>query len=164
MSAYFFATTNEERSNILDQHKKVYDGLQTMQSQMKNPMDLYVQDFANDKEGITVNSKGDVKKYTNTKIHEQLDIPYPTVDGIEVEMTEGSEMCNECGSGYMVEGECNECGYKEVKGIGGPSDFDYVGEEDDFEIDVDMDEDIKESVTSERNTIMEMFQRMSVVK
>ena len=56
MSAYFFATTNEERSNILDQHKKLYDGLQTMQSQMKNPMDLYVQDFANDKEGITVNS------------------------------------------------------------------------------------------------------------
>ena len=151
MNAYFFATTNEERSNILDQHKKIYDGLQTMQSQMKNPMDLYVQDFANDKEGITVNSKGDVKKYTNTKIHEQLDIPYPTVDGIEVEMTEGSEMCEQCGT-------------EEVKGIGGASDFDYVGEEDDFEIDVDMDEDIKESVTLERNTIMEMFQRMSTVK
>lgn len=164
MSAYFFATTNEERSNILDQHKKLYDGLQTMQSQMKNPMDLYVQDFANDKEGITVNSKGDVKKYTNTKIHEQLDIPYPTVDGIEVEMTEGSEMCEQCGVGTMLEGECNECGYKEVKGIGGASDFDYVGEEDDFEIDVDMDEDVKESVTLERNTIMEMFQRMSTVK
>lgn len=164
MSAYFFATTNEERSNILDQHKKLYDGLQTMQSQMKNPMDLYVQDFANDKEGITVNSKGDVKTYTNTKIHEQLDIPYPTVDGIEVEMTEGSEMCEQCGVGTMLEGECNECGYKEVKGIGGPSDFDYVGEEDNFDIDVDMDEEIKESVTTERNTIMEMFQRMSIVK
>jgi hypothetical protein len=39
-----------------------------------------------------------------------------------------------------------------------------VGEEDDFDIDVEMDEDIKESVTTERNTIMEMFQRMSVVK
>jgi hypothetical protein len=36
--------------------------------------------------------------------------------------------------------------------------------ENDFEIDVDMDEDIKESVTLERNTIMEMFQRMSTVK
>lgn len=163
MNAYFFATTNEERSNILDQHKKVYDGLQTMQSQMKNPMDLYVQDFANDKEGITVNSKGDVKKYTNTKIHEQLDMPYPTVDGIEVEMTEASEMCEQCG-GQMNEGICEQCGSEEVKGIGGASDFDYVGEEDDFEIDVDMDEDIKESVTSERNTIMEMFQRMSFVK
>jgi hypothetical protein len=222
MNAYFFATTNEERSNILDQHKKIYDGLQTMQSQMKNPMDLYVQDFANDKEGITVNSKGDVKKYTNTKIHEQLDIPYPTVDGIEVEMTEGSEMCEQCG-GQMTEGICEQCGTEEVKGIGGASDFDYVGEEeldelgtdelvkgknyklnfpsfddevefddeyedksggnkmykfkgkkhgshdyvgeeDDFEIDVDMDEDIKESVTLERNTIMEMFQRMSTVK
>ena len=163
MSAYFFATTNEERSNILDQHKKLYDGLQTMQSQMKNPMDLYVQDFANDKEGITVNSKGDVKKYTNTKIHEQLDIPYPTVDGIEVEMTEGSEMCEQCG-GQMNEGICEQCGSEEVKGIGGASDFDYVGEEDNFDIDVDMDEEMKESITTERNTIMEMFQRMSIVK
>ena len=222
MSAYFFATTNEERSNILDQHKKIYDGLQTMQSQMKNPMDLYVQDFANDKEGITVNSKGDVKKYTNTKIHEQLDIPYPTVDGIEVEMTEGSEMCEQCG-GQMTEGICEQCGTEEVKGIGGSSDFDYVGEEEldelgtdelvkgknyklnfpsfddevefddeyedksggnkmykfkgkkhgshlmpgkhieDYMVDIE-DEEIKESVTLERNTIMEMFQRMSIVK
>jgi hypothetical protein len=222
MNAYFFATTNEERSNILDQHKKIYDGLQTMQSQMKNPMDLYVQDFANDKEGITVNSKGDVKKYTNTKIHEQLDIPYPTVDGIEVEMTEGSEMCEQCG-GQMTEGICEQCGTEEVKGIGGASDFDYVGEEEldelgtdelvkgknyklnfpsfddevefddeyedksggnkmykfkgkkhgshlmpgkhieDYMVDIE-DEDIKESVTTERNTIMEMFQRMSIVK
>ena len=222
MSAYFFATTNEKRSNILDQHKKLYDGLQTMQSQMKNPMDLYVQDFANDKEGITVNSKGDVKKYTNTKIHEQLDIPYPTVDGIEVEMTEGSEMCEQCG-GQMNEGICEQCGSEEVKGIGGASDFDYVGEEEldelgtdelvkgknyklnfpsfddevefddeyedksggnkmykfkgkkhgahlmprkhieDYMVDIE-DEEIKESVTLERNTIMEMFQRMSIVK
>ena len=222
MSAYFFATTNEERSNILDQHKKLYDGLQTMQSQMKNPMDLYVQDFANDKEGITVNSKGDVKKYTNTKIHEQLDIPYPTVDGIEVEMTEGSEMCEQCG-GQMNEGICEQCGSEEVKGIGGASDFDYVGEEEldelgtdelvkgknyklnfpsfddevefddeyedksggnkmykfkgkkhgahlmprkhieDYMVDIE-DEEIKESVTLERNKIMEMFQRMSIVK
>ena len=222
MSAYFFATTNEERSNILDQHKKLYDGLQTMQSQMKNPMDLYVQDFANDKEGITVNSKGDVKKYTNTKIHEQLDLPYPTVDGIEVEMTEGSEMCEQCG-GQMNEGICEQCASEEVKGIGGASDFDYVGEEEldelgtdelvkgknyklnfpsfddevefddeyedksggnkmykfkgkkhgahlmpgkhieDYMVDIE-DEEIKESVTLERNTIMEMFQRMSIVK
>jgi hypothetical protein len=85
------------------------------------------------------------------------------VDGIEVEMTEGSEMCEQCG-GQMTEGICEQCGTEEVKGIGGASDFDYVGEEDDFEIDVDMDEDIKESVTLERNTIMEMFQRMSTVK
>ncbi len=119
MNAYFFATTNEERSNILDQHKKLYDGLQTMQSQMKNPMDLYVQDFANDKEGITVNSKGDVKKYTNTKIHEQLDLPYTSTPDLYSEMNEGEEMCEQCGSGVMVEGECNECGYKQVKGIGG---------------------------------------------
>jgi hypothetical protein len=223
MNAYFFNVTNEERSTILDQHKYAYDGLQTMQSQMKNPMDLYVQDFANDKEGITINSKGDVKKYTNTKIHEQLDLPYTSTPDLYSEMNEGEEMCEQCGSGTMVEGECNECGYKQVKGIGGASDFDYVGEEqqldelgtdelvkgkkynfdfpsfdDEVEFDDEFedkfggnkmykfkgkkhgshlvpgkhiedymsdieDEEIKESVTLERNTIMEMFQRMNVI-
>ncbi len=166
MNAYFFATTNEERSNILDQHKKIYDGLQTMQSQMKNPMDLYVQDFANDKEGITVNGKGDVKKYTNTKIHEQLDLPYTSTPDLYSEMNEGEEMCEQCGSGTMVEGECNECGYKQVKGIGGPSDFDYVqAEQDDLDSDLgtEMDDEVFESVSKERNTIMEMFQRMNVI-
>lgn len=166
MNAYFFATTNEERSNILDQHKHVYDGLQTMQSQMKNPMDLYVQDFANDKEGITVNSKGDVKTYTNTKIHEQLDIPYTSTPDLSSEMTEEKEMCEQCSSGTMVEGECNECGYKQVKGIGGASDFDYVqAEQDNLDSDLgtEMDDEVFESVSKERNTIMEMFQRMKVI-
>lgn len=167
MNAYFFNVTNEERSTILDQHKYAYDGLQTMQSQMKNPMDLYVQDFANDKEGITINSKGDVKKYTNTKIHEQLDIPYTTVPDLSSEMTEEeSEMCEQCGSGTMVEGECNECGYNQVKGIGGASDFDYVqAEQDNLDSDLgtEMDDEVFESVSKDRNTIMEMFQRMNVI-
>ena len=90
MNAYFFATTNEERSNILDQHKKIYDGLQTMQSQMKNPMDLYVQDFANDKGGITVNNKGEVKPYMNVGINESIDSKLDMIGDGENDLRNGT--------------------------------------------------------------------------
>ena len=33
MNAYFFKMTNEEKSNILDQHKEVYDGYVTQYAQ-----------------------------------------------------------------------------------------------------------------------------------
>jgi hypothetical protein len=70
MNAYFFNTTKEERENILDQHKKVYDGYVTRYNQESNMTPLYVQDFANDKEGITVNNKGEVTSYKNVGINE----------------------------------------------------------------------------------------------
>lgn len=69
MSSYFFKMTNEERSNILDQHKTVYDGFATQYGQPKE-QPLYVQDFANDKGGITVSNKGDVMSYRNMNINE----------------------------------------------------------------------------------------------
>jgi len=83
-----------DKSDILDQHKHVYDGYKTMLPHVPNTQPLYVQDFANDKNGITVNNKGEVKHYTNVGINEQ---------------TEKSKVCNECG-GMMYEGECMECG------------------------------------------------------
>lgn len=61
--------TNEERTNILDQHKEVYDGYVTQYSQ-PNEQPLYTQDFANDKHGITVNNKGEVTVYKNMGINE----------------------------------------------------------------------------------------------
>lgn len=70
MSAFFVNISNEERSNILDKHKTIYDGYVTMYGQQPKQQPLYVQDFANDKGGITVNGKGNVKTYTNTNIHE----------------------------------------------------------------------------------------------
>ena len=70
MNAYFFNTTKEERDNILDQHKKLYDGYVTRHNQESNMTPLYVQDLANDKGGITVNNKGEVKSYTNIGINE----------------------------------------------------------------------------------------------
>ena len=72
MNAYFFKMTNEERSNILDQHKEIYDGYVTSYAQQPNQQPLYVQDYANDKGGLTVNSRGEVTTYKNVGINEML--------------------------------------------------------------------------------------------
>jgi hypothetical protein len=62
--------TNEERSNILDQHKEIYDGYVTSYAQQPNQQPLYVQDYANDKGGLTVNNRGEVTTYKNVGINE----------------------------------------------------------------------------------------------
>lgn len=72
MNAYFFKMDKQERDNILDQHKHVYDGYVTKYNQESNQTPLYVQDLANDKNGITVNNKGVVKGYTNININENI--------------------------------------------------------------------------------------------
>lgn len=71
MNAYFFNLTREERQNILDKHKHVYDGFVTQYAK-PNEQPLYVQDFANDKDGITVSNKGIVKTYRNVGINEDV--------------------------------------------------------------------------------------------
>lgn len=70
MNAYFFKMTNEERNNILDQHKEIYDGYVTSYAQQPKEQPLYTQDFANDKQGITVSNKGVVTGYKNMNINE----------------------------------------------------------------------------------------------
>ena len=114
-----------EKSDILNQHKSLYNGYQTMQPQVSNTQPLTVYDFAGDKEGMVVNNKGEVKKYTNMGINEQVESKEVCdecgsmiMDGMctecnyghmEEELDEDSNMC-ECG-GEMYEGMCNECGY-----------------------------------------------------
>ena len=70
MNAYFFKMTNEERDNILDQHKTIYDGYVTSYAQQPKEQPLYTQDFANDKQGLTVSNKGVVTAYKNMNINE----------------------------------------------------------------------------------------------
>jgi len=70
MNSYFFKMNKQERDNILDQHKHVYDGYVTKYNQESNQTPLYVQDLANDKNGLTLNNKGEVKPYTNMGINE----------------------------------------------------------------------------------------------
>jgi hypothetical protein len=63
--------TNEERNNILDQHKELYNGFATNEVS-SNQQPLYTQDFANDKGGITINNKGNVMSYRNMNINEDV--------------------------------------------------------------------------------------------
>jgi hypothetical protein len=86
-----------EKSDILDQHRSLYNGYQTMQPQVSNTQPLYVYDPAGDKDGLVVNNKGEVKKYTNFGINEQV---------------EEKSMCEQCG-GQMAEGICEQCGTNE---------------------------------------------------
>ena len=120
-----WSPSENERENILSQHKELYNGYQTLNpAAMEKIQPLYTQDFANDKGGITVNNRGEVKKYTNVGINES------------VNESEGS--CNECG-GMMYEGECMECGYMNeqtngqeldtVKDIDPKAHVDYIEEE-----------------------------------
>ena len=84
-----------EKQDILNQHKSVYNGYQTMQPQVSNTQPLYVYDAAGDKEGFVVNNRGEVKKYTNMGINEQV---------------ETNEVCDECGA-MIMDGMCTECNY-----------------------------------------------------
>jgi hypothetical protein len=63
--------TKEEKENILDKHKEVYDGYVTNYIQ-PNTHPIFVQSYANDKKGITVNNKGEVGEYRNMGINEDI--------------------------------------------------------------------------------------------
>jgi hypothetical protein len=62
--------SKDEKDNILDQHKHLYDGYVTKYNQESNQTPIYVQDLANDKMGITLDNKGNVKNYTNFRVNE----------------------------------------------------------------------------------------------
>jgi hypothetical protein len=102
-----------EKSDILDQHKSLYNGYQTMQPEVSNTQPLYVFDPAGDKHGLVVNNKGEVKRYTNMGINEQV---------------ETKEVCDECGA-MMTEGMCTECNYGHMEEETGHLD-DIYDEED----------------------------------
>lgn len=71
MNSFFLSVKPEERENILSQHREVYNGYQTLNpAAMNGTQPLYTQDFANDKMGMVVNNKGEVKAYTNMGINE----------------------------------------------------------------------------------------------
>ena len=93
----YFAVWNpseNEKNDILSKHREIYNGYQTLNpAAMEKIQPLYVQDFANDKGGITVNNKGEVKRYTNVGINESIK----------------EDMCEQCG-GTMKEDVCEQCG------------------------------------------------------
>ena len=192
MNAYFVGITQQEKNNILDQHKKIYDGYRLIQQNNTEPQPLYVQDFANDKEGFVVNNKGDVKKYTNMGINESQE----EFETMEMEMEEDD--CVECGmketyedmdmsdayayrDDTIINPEADEIdsedldaasdfydnlksgkGQKPSDRLNEPSDDDeednnWMFVEDEFT----ENEDLDESFNTQRNKIIEMFQRTS---
>ena len=171
MAAYFFNITEEERNNILDKHKHLYDGYVTNYGTNKE-QPLYVQDLANDKNGITVNNRGEVKKYTNMGINESMELPLDMIGDGDEDLEHGTmgnedeDLCSHCnGRGYdeFTGNQCEWCG--------GSYDLyeDYEDEGDEepkFEIDVkflddvedkDMNDEIKDSV----NESLEWFRRVN---
>jgi hypothetical protein len=62
--------SKEDRDNILDQHKELYNGYVMQNQTNSNQQPLYVQDFANDKNGINLDINGNVKTYRNFGINE----------------------------------------------------------------------------------------------
>lgn len=109
MNSYFFKITKEERENILDKHKTLYDGY-AVKNERSNEQPLYTQDFANDKDGLTVNSKGEVSKYNN-KIYMK-----ESLNGSD-EMEEGIYDMEDLNGkfDYVEEKELDEIDPKELK-------------------------------------------------
>lgn len=146
MSAYFVNITKEERENILDKHKNVYDGYVTNYVQPEQ-QPLYVQDFANDKDGITISNKGVVKNYTNMNINEDV---YSGAafepDNVQYE-EEMDEMLDMIGDG-------------EDDLTHGTFDDDDIDFEDFDIIDLaDIDEEVKEPLKESVNKTLDMFKR-----
>ena len=121
MGQYFFGITKEEKDNILNQHRTIYDGYVTEYGKGNNETPLYVQDFANDKEGITVSNKGEVKTYTNMNINEShsgLDMIGDGDDDLingTVDIDDQTQWEDE-GIEYIslgLEDECEDCGEME---------------------------------------------------
>jgi hypothetical protein len=171
--------TNEEKSNILDQHKEVYDGYVTQYAQ-SNEQPLYTQDFANDKEGLTVNNKGVVTAYKNMNINEMKHDGKST--GLfSDEEEEYNEGYISAGTAYApeesfeeVEEQLDMIGDGEDDLTNGTVDFDdefEMCEDDDFEMNLDdlmdlgdeeneIEEEEKEEILNKINESLDMFKRL----
>jgi hypothetical protein len=161
MAQYFFKMSQAEKNDILDKHKTIYDGYVTQYGQQPNTQPLYVQDFANDKGGITVNNKGEVMPYTNMNINEDIDrrdrigdgptdLKNGTVDlhGQSDDYKDRSMYDPYYGDddedeyvslGMKDDNECKHCDDDSLDVI---IDFDELGEEFEYDIDRDFEEDL----------------------
>jgi len=145
MKAYFLNIPNEERNSILDQHKSIYNGYKTSYG-TKSEWPLFVQDLANDKEGITVNNRGDVKVYGHMGINENM-------DEMELDMIGDGPMDLEAGvfdEEMMEEDEM---------------EFDLEKEEPSYDVDVEftdeLDEEENEKVKENVQESLNWFKRFS---
>ena len=148
MNQYFFKMSKTEKNDILDKHKTLYDGYVTEYGKPNNQQPLYVQDFANDKDGITVSNKGEVKKYTNVNINEDLDRrdqigdgPYD-LEGGTIDMEGEFDMIDVDRDYFHDKYPSPNEDEEEIISIGRSDEQDDIFEyelEEDFEYDIDRD-------------------------
>jgi hypothetical protein len=110
---YMLNISDEEKQALLNQHSRPYDGYQTLRfPEPDNRIHTY--DPAGDKVGVTVNNKGEVKRYTNVGINESMNSDvaephYGSFDYVENKMCEAcggsiqEDVCEVCGESYMNE-------------------------------------------------------------
>jgi len=67
-----WSPSDAEKQNILSQHNTPYDGYATLAGNPSNITPLTVQDFAKDKQGMTVGNNGKVQGFSNVGINEQM--------------------------------------------------------------------------------------------
>ena len=174
MNSYFFKMNQAERNDILDQHKKVYDGFATQYGQ-SNQQPLYVQDFANDKGGVTVSNKGNVMSYRNMNINEMYysgDAEFTPEQSFDfggpdthymVSMGEQKDMIGD-GPHDLDYGTFED---DETEILFGPEgeeeifvDFDDEPEFNDVDLDdIDIDRDEIDSLQEQVNKSLDMFRR-----
>lgn len=75
---------NEDKNNILQKHREIYNGYRTVWQPVSNEQPLYVQDFANDKLGVQVDNKGGVSSYNN-KVYMREQVEETELDEMSVE-------------------------------------------------------------------------------
>jgi len=159
--------TKEEKESILDKHKHIYDGYVT-EYVKPNQTPLYVQDLANDKEGVTVNNKGEVTTYKNMNINESdaftgaVYLPEPTFEEEDEEYISVGAPLDMIGDGdddlehgtFEDEEESEDNDYwDDIDG--------YDNEEviDDIFSDEEFDEETKEEIKSKLKESIDMFNR-----
>ena len=145
MAQYFFKMTNEEKNNILDQHKTIYDGYVTEYAQGENKQPLYVQDYANDKGGITVNNKGEVKPYGNVGINESIDGRLDMIGDGDDDLRNGtvdfSSIDNEEDGSYISLGSMSDDEFMDYDGDDASTwPGSNYGDEDEESFDIELDE------------------------
>jgi hypothetical protein len=146
MGNYYFNISKQEKQNILDKHKTVYDGFVTKYGQSINNQPLYVQDFANDKNGITVSNKGVVKPYTNVNINE-TNVP---IDNVGLKRNIGLDFNN-----HKDEYEDDTDWVNQLMSSG-----DELGEEtNEFDLYTEIDEDEQEPLKDNVYESLNMFKR-----
>ena len=159
MAQYFFKMSQAEKNDILDKHKTIYDGYVTQYGQQPNTQPLYVQDFASDKGGITVNNKGEVKEYTNMNINEDIDRHDRIGDGptdlkggtVDLHGQSDDYKDRSMYDPYYGDDEDDEDEYvslgltnddEDEDSLGIVINFDELGEDYEYDIDRDFEEDL----------------------